>query len=126
MCRRGLILTVLFLVIYNFQAKAQDPVPETPVDSLQNQNNLPDTIQVPVKVPMDTVSRDSLDNIILKNDTIPDQIGLQDSVLVDSTKVAEKKPVGDITTTVKYSSTDSINLNVRSKVVKLYGESNID
>jgi hypothetical protein len=126
MFRFGHILLVLSFLFCNYQAKGQNTEPILPVDSTLNKTLQNDTI--PEKITLkDSLKVDSLRKNLIINDTIPDPYsGLQDSLKVDTTEVVDKKPVGDITTTVEYSSTDSINLNVRSKLVKLYGDSNID
>lgn len=49
---------------------------------------------------------------------------IRDTTRLDS--LQNTLPVGDITTTVDYKSRDSINLNVRDKIVKLYGQSKIE
>ncbi len=103
----------------------------------------PDTIAVLLTDTIPDINSDTIANIQtdtipgLRADTIPDkksQIRLdtlpkigrltKDTTRQDSLKNAI--PVGDITTTVDYKSRDSINLNVRDKIVKLYGQSKID
>lgn len=118
-----IIIYIFIFVFCNFQAKSQnpEPEPEIPLDSLNSPLLVNDTI------PIIQNSADSLINSFLENDTIPlVSTVLPDSLSADTTKIADKKPVGDITTTVMYSSSDSINMNVKTKIVKLYGNSNID
>ncbi|MGE0589338.1 MAG: putative LPS assembly protein LptD [Cyclobacteriaceae bacterium] len=65
-------------------------------------------------VPVGTTPPDSLIN---KNDTL--------SVVKSPADSTRKPAKGDIETTIFYSATDSINSNLQSKIVKLYGNAKI-
>ncbi len=88
----------LFIFLINYQANAQEN----------------DTIPV--------ISADTLQAKLLY-DSIPKLQSLADSTATDSTSV---EPIGTISTTVFYKSTDSLRMNMRSKIVSLYGSSTID
>ena len=121
--RVGYLSFSVILFLCNFQAKGQDPIPipEISTDSIKAQSFQNDTL------PKSEIVLDSLGNPIIINDSIQNLSTLSQGLTIfDSTQVEAPKPVGDITTTVKYSSSDSINMNVKTKVVKLYGKSNID
>ncbi|MCZ6899616.1 MAG: putative LPS assembly protein LptD, partial [Bacteroidetes bacterium] len=98
---RGLILLLFFILTFNFRAKAQDipPISKNPVDSLSK-----------IQPAEESISKLKLSR--------------RDSISADS--VRAPVPVGDISTTVKYTAKDSIRLNVLTKIVHLYGQSDID
>jgi len=68
----------------------------------------------------DTLPRLPADSLNIKNDTLNVP---SDSVRTDSLKQKEK---GDIETTILYSANDSINSNLKTKIVRLYGNAKIN
>ncbi len=96
--RFGIFSIFIFLFFNNFQAKAQenDTIPVITPDTLQT------------NIPLDS---------------IPTSIVPGDSTATDSTSV---EPAGTISTTVFYKSRDSLSMNMRNKIVSLYGNSTID
>ena len=97
------LLSVIFILSLNFQAKSQDPRPiNDPIDSTLNKNT-----KTPA-VPVDFASN---------------AVQISDTLLLDS---LVQQPVGDIKTTVHYNSTDSITLNMITKDVDLFGNAKID
>jgi lipopolysaccharide assembly outer membrane protein LptD (OstA) len=136
--RGGLILIAFCFLFCNFQAKGQDPDPEQvfPVDSLQISSADLDSLAAALADTIPELLNDSIQRVLadtLKRSEveIPDSLfrsipSVLDSLVSDTTEVAEVVPVGDIATTVNYSSSDSINFNVRDKIVQLYGSSKID
>ncbi len=58
-----------------------------------------------------------------RSDTVKIAQPLTDSLLIDS--VSQKKPVGDIKTSINYSAKDSIITSVDSRIVQLYGNAKI-
>ena len=103
----------------NFQAKAQVP----PVNKVAIESLRADTIDIKV---------DSLNNIAPKDtlDLGGVSMGTDSATvahIVDSLRNIEKKPpVGDIKTTVRYNSADSLTLNMLTRDVKMYGNAKID
>jgi len=98
----GLFYIFLLILFLNIRTHAQDispvPAPESSSDSLNTANQ-------PLVLP-DTIPKNSLNR--------PD------------TAKTNSSPVGDITTTVKYKAKDSINMDLRKKIVKMFGSSSID
>ncbi|MBA4144135.1 MAG: hypothetical protein C0523_00110 [Cytophaga sp.] len=97
-----LIVGFICLAVYGAQAQVEKPVK-------------PPAGRLPVKA--DTLPpADSLSN---KNDTLNVP---SDSVTTDS---LNQKKKGDIETTILYSANDSINSNLQTKIVRLYGNAKI-
>jgi len=98
----GFFYIFLLILFLNIRTHAQDispvPAPESSSDSLNTANQ-------PL-VLTDTIPKNSLNR--------PD------------TAKTDSSPVGDITTTVKYKAKDSINMDLRKKIVKMFGSSSID
>jgi lipopolysaccharide assembly outer membrane protein LptD (OstA) len=114
----NIIVFTLFLVnVINFQAKAQT------IGSKKVQNS--DFVQ-----PNDTIPK--LDSV--KSISPADSLGraLNDSstalLFGDTLKLDSIPPVpiGDIKTTVRYKSVDSLTINMITKDVKMFGDANID
>lgn len=68
--------------------------------------------QLPVRP--DTIRPPQSDSLLIKNDTLNTQ--------PDSVKTPPKK---DVETTIFYSARDSINTNMKAKIIKLYGDAKI-
>ena len=97
------LILLFLLLILNFRANSQDP-------------------ERRIVVPKINTPTDTIPPTIKKGPEIA-QVGL-DSINSDS--IAAIIPKGDIETTVIYSSRDSIHLNMRTRVVDLYGKAKID
>ena len=97
----GFFFTLISLIFINYQAKGQKN-DSIPVISPAN---------IKVSIPADTIPQIETDTLAM------------DSLASDSTRTA---PVGDITTTVLYKSTDSIYMNLQSTQVNLYGNASIE
>lgn len=111
------VAAVFFIVMINFQAKAQ----EVEVDSVRisesitASDTIPATDTLRVKPPLrPQYTPEELDSILatIEADTVK-----QDSI---------PPPIGDIKTTVFYKAKDSITLNMITRDVKMFGNANID
>jgi len=112
--------SLLLILIIDFQTNAQNIGSEKPltVDSLSTKPG--------------AIKQDSLETLIPSDTTdLGDITTLLDSAVVslpaDTLALDSiKQPIGDIKTTVQYESVDSININMITKDVKMYGEAKIN
>ena len=103
----------------NFQAKAQVP----PVNKAAIESFRADTIDIKVDSLNNIAPKDTLDLGVVTMGTDSATV----AHIVDSLRNLEKKPpVGDIKTTVRYNSADSLTLNMLTRDVKMYGKAKID
>ncbi len=113
----NIIVFLLFLLGFGSSgAMAQIEIPRktTPPDSSRTGQALP-----PI-----TPANDSLKHPV----TLPDSTmaALPADTLARDSLMQEQQPIGDIKTTVVYSATDSITLNMITRDVKIYGNAKID
>jgi len=115
-----IVLMLFYASAINFQAKAQVLPPDKVVvtDSLRADSSVFNSDSLRVIAPSDTLGVD-VDSILSDSSAI--------AIQSDSLKNIEKKPpVGDIKTSVHYTSTDSLTLNMLTRDVKMYGNAKID
>ncbi|MFW5761084.1 MAG: hypothetical protein ACOCXH_08910, partial [Cyclobacteriaceae bacterium] len=96
----------LFLFAALFLSSALN-AQENTTDTLNNQIQLPDTLQLS---PQDTLGA--------AGDSV--KINVKDSL--NQQKVAAQDSVGDIETTINYNAEDSILVNNQTRTLKLYGD----
>jgi lipopolysaccharide assembly outer membrane protein LptD (OstA) len=103
----------------NFQAKAQVLLPHNIVatDSINADSSIFKTDSLRAIAPADTVGL-GIDSVRSDSSLLVQSDSLQN--------VESKPPVGDIKTTVHYTSSDSLTLNMLTRDVKMYGTAKID
>ncbi|MFN3529097.1 MAG: putative LPS assembly protein LptD [Bacteroidia bacterium] len=124
-----IILIVLCIIHFSGQLYGQEQsksIPDSSRDRFQEQGPslqpiLTDSLNKPLLDSLGALEPDSLG--LLQSDSV----ALGDSSLSDSTAVPmlERRP-GDLEDPVKYQSSDSIVFDLRTRIVRLYGEAEVD